>query len=55
MKNLQVKKTAIALAMATLTLVTTTEIMPGPLYYTKYSISSDSSNIPSKSPSYLNK
>ena len=41
MKNLQVKKTAIALAMATLTLVTTTEIMPGPLYYTKYSISSN--------------
>ena len=40
MKNLKVKKAAIALAMTTITLVTATEIMPGPLYYTKYSISS---------------
>ena len=41
MKNLRVKKAAIALAMTTLTLVTATEIMPGPLYYTNYSISSN--------------
>lgn len=41
MKNLRVKKTAIALAMTTLTLVTAAEIMPGPLFYTKYSLSSN--------------
>ena len=41
MKNLQVKKAAIVLAMTTLTLVTTTKIMPGPLYCTEYSISSN--------------
>lgn len=37
MKNLQIRKTITALAMASLTLVSLSELMPGPLYYTSYS------------------
>lgn len=36
MKNLQIRKTVTALAMASLTLVSLTELMPGPFYYTSY-------------------
>ena len=36
MKNLQIRKTVTALAMASLTLVSLTELLPGPLYYSSY-------------------
>ena len=36
MKNLQIRKTVTALAMASLTLVSLAELLPGPLYYSSY-------------------
>lgn len=41
MKNLKIRKVAGAVLIASLTLASLTEIMPGPLYYTNYSITSN--------------